>query len=141
MKTPNTLHAIGESLRTQDNRATAHPMFCVQKLVVDSGYDPGYTDTKCWWNPEMLEVAYDIEPKGKGWDGPFGYKTRWETVMVAFTEAGCEKYLELDGHNVRRQAHNGEVRIYVESFNRCPEMIAVRESLINNSPSVLTSAP
>lgn len=27
---------------------------------------------------------------------------------------------------------NGEVRIYAESFRRCPEMIAIREALMSN---------
>jgi hypothetical protein len=50
--------------------------------------------------------------------------------MVAFTERGCQEYLELDGHNVRHRAFRGEVRIYVESFRRCPEMLAIRAALL-----------
>lgn len=127
------LLAIGDRIRTQDNRITDQPMFCVQKLVADTGYDPCYCDNECWWNPELCEVAFDNEPEGDGWDGPFGYKLRWEDVMVAFTEQGCEEYLELDGHNIRHGAHQGKARIYVKSFNRCPEMITVREFLLANA--------
>jgi len=126
MNTEDQLKITAENLRTQDNRCTAEPMFCVQIKVRDTGYDIRYTDNECWWNPALLEVAYDQKPDGDGWDGPFGYKDRWETVMVAFTQAGCEEYLELNGHNDKHRAHNGEVRIYAESFRRCPEMLAIR---------------
>lgn len=128
-----TLEQISERLRTQDNRCTSNPMFCVQIKVRDVGYDLDYAEGSCWWNAEQLECVYD-EPKEFNhapnckWR-EYGYKDRWETVMVSFTEKGCEEYLELNGHNDRRRAHNGEVRIYVESFNRCPEMIAIREML------------
>ncbi len=127
-----TLEQISERLRTQDNRCTSNPMFCVQIKVRDVGYDTAYATNHCWRNFESDETIYDDdpnfqEPEGEEWS-EFGYVDRWETVMVAFTEKGCEEYLELNGHNGRR-AHKGEFRIYVESFNRCPEMIAIREML------------
>mgnify|MGYP000850307898 FL=1 len=129
------IKAIGERLRTQDNLCTANPMFCVQIKVRDVGYDSAYAANKCWHDSENDETIYDDdkdfkgEPEGGEWQ-EFGYVDRWETVMVAFTQKGCEEYLELDGHNCRRRAHNGEVRIYAESFNRCPEMIHIREQLM-----------
>lgn len=122
------LQTIAERLQTQDNRMTQNPMFCVQIKVRDIGYDAAYADDKCWWNSDDMEVVYE-EPKDlEGWE-EFGYKDRWEIVMVCFTEKGCDEYLELNGHNDARRAHDGEVRIYVESFNRCPEMILIRETL------------
>lgn len=56
--------------------------------------------------------------------------------MVAFTEGGCQEYIELNGHNDRSRAHKGEIRIYAESFRRCPEMIAIREWLMARRPLV-----
>lgn len=129
------LKAIAEALRTQDNRMTSNPMFCVQILRRDVGYDSAYSDHKCWHDSANERTVYDDDPdfteppEGSEWD-EFGYVDRWETVMVAFTESGCKRYLELNGHNDRSRAHNGQVRIYVESFNRCPEMIAIREALM-----------
>jgi hypothetical protein len=35
--------------------------------------------------------------------------------------------------NVKRRAFRHEVRIYVESFYRCPEMIAIREALMQTT--------
>ena len=112
-------------------------MFCVQIKVRDVGYDSSYATGICWYNSEKEQAKYDDdkrfkEPKERGWYKS-GYKDRWETVMVAFTQKGCEEYLELNGHNDKRRAFRGEVRIYAESFNRCPEMLAIREALIFNS--------
>lgn len=130
-----TLLEISERLRTQDNRITAAPMFCVQIKVRDVGYDAAYSDRRCWNDSANCETIYDDdkdfkEPEGEEWD-EFGYVDRWETVMVAFTEKGCEEYLNRNGHNDKRRAHKGEVRIYVESFNRCPEMIAIRDYIMS----------
>jgi len=129
------LRTIGERLNKQDNRCTQNPMFCVQIKRRDVGYDSAYAANKCWHDSANQETVYDDdkdfkgEPEGGEWD-EFGYVDRWETVMIAFTEEGCKEYLELDGHNCRSMAHNGEVRIYVESFNRCPEMIMIREAIM-----------
>lgn len=129
------LKQIGERLRTQDNRCTADPMFCVQIKVRDIGFDPGYASGRCWYNSEEEEAIFDDDPdfkeppEGEGWE-KYGYKDRWEDVMVAFTEDGCKEYQVLNGHNDRRRAHNGEVRIYAKSFYRCPEMIAIRKFLM-----------
>lgn len=124
------LLAISERLKTQDNRCTMNPMFCVQMKVRDIGMDADYATDTVWMDMESGNFD-EVPPETEG-AVEFGFKDRWETVMVAFTEKGCEEYLALDGHNVRRRAHNGEVRIYVESFNRCPEMIAIREALMAN---------
>lgn len=133
----NTLQEISERLKTQDNRCTAHPMFCVQIKRRDVGYDSRYSGSRCWLDSANEITIYDDdkdfkgEPEGDEWD-EFGYVDRWETVMVSFTEGGCEEYLRLNGHNDRLRAHNEEVRIYVESFYRCQEMIAIREALIES---------
>jgi hypothetical protein len=130
------LQDISARIKTQDNRITQHPMFCVQIKVRDVAYDAAYSDNKCWHARANEATIYDDDkdfagkPEGDEWE-EFGYRDRWETVMVSFTEGGCKEYLELNGHNDRRRAHNGEVRIYVESFRRCPEMIAIREYLMS----------
>ena len=129
------LPEISERLRTQDNRCTADPMFCMQIKVRDVGYYSGLVDNHCWRTEDAeSDTLYDGDPgfavpEGEEWDC-YGYVDRWETVMVAFTERGCQEFLELDGHNVRARAFRGEVRIYAESFRRCPEMLAIRAALL-----------
>jgi hypothetical protein len=119
---PSFLSEIGERLRTQDNRITENPMFCVQTHRRDVVPD-GFSDETVW--------VLDGEEVDADTDGAeeYGIRWRWETVMVAFTEEGCKEYLRQNGHNL------SEPRIYVESFNRCPEMIAIREWLMANIPS------
>ena len=124
------LLSITERLNTQDNQCTADPMFCVQEKKRDVGYDSAYSDNVCWVECGGEEIIYDDDkgfkrPTGYEWE-KFGYRDRWETVMVAFTEEGCKEYIRQNGHN-----HRGELKIYVESFRRCPEMIGIRNFLIS----------
>lgn len=126
------LSQIGERLKTQDNRCTVNPMFCVQERRRLVGLDSDYSENRCWYDTASDEVIYDDDkdfkgpPEGEEWN-EFGYVDQWFTVMVAFTEEGCKEYLRLNGHNLKHP------RIYVESFNRCPEMIAIREALIRKA--------
>lgn len=126
---------VSQRLRTQDNRATADPIFCVQILVRDVGYDWAYTDHHCWVDSANGETICDDdpnfkEPTGVEWE-KFGYTDRWETVKVALTERGCLNYLGVDGHNVKQRAFRGRFRIHVESMSRCQEMIDIREYLMH----------
>ncbi len=109
---------IAKRLKSQDNRCTVDPMFCVQEKTREIGFDAGYTDDTVWMDMESGDCQ-EVEPNTAG-AKEFGYKDTWVTVMVAFTEEGCKEYLRLNGHN-----HRGETQIYVESFRRCPEMIAI----------------
>ena len=128
MSDTSQIAEIGERILTQDNRSTSMPMFCVQQKRRETGYHTDYTERRCWWNADSSEMIYDDdlnfkEPEGDDWE-EFGYVDMWETVMVAFTEDGCKEYLQQNEHNLKKP------RIYVESFHRCPEMIAIREFLI-----------
>jgi len=119
---PPFLLEIAARLRTQDNRITENPMFCVQTKKRDV-VPEGFSCDSVW--------VLDGEEVDEGTEGAEEYniRERWETVMVAFTEEGCKEYLRQNGHNL------SEPRIYVESFNRCPEMIAIREWLLANTKS------
>lgn len=121
----------------ENDHYTVEPMFCLQILVRDAGFDAAYADNKCWYSPQLTEVAYDDDEgfpdldDEDGWDGPFGYRDRWETVMIALTQEGIDDYMRQNGHNVKRRAFRGETRTFVESFNRCQEMMAVRKFLMD----------
>lgn len=120
---------IASRLQAQDNRCTADPMFCLQIKVRDVGYDKNYSEGQTVWINMESGDSEEVPPETEGAE-EFGYKDRWETVMVAFTEKGLLDYMERDGHNVKRLAYNGETRIYVESFRRCDEMIRIRKALL-----------
>jgi hypothetical protein len=127
---------IAERLQKQDNRCTAEPMFCLQIKVRDAGYDKNYSEDTVWIN--MMSGDYEEVPPGTEGAEEFGFKDRWETVMVAFTEQGILDYMAKDGHNVKRRAYKGETRIYVESFHRCDEMIRIRHSLLERGSVKVT---
>jgi len=123
------LIAIAALLRTQDNRMTAEPMFCVQGRRRQYTMDTDHCDDVVWID---TDEHHEVDPPADGEETDtivkLGYIDSWETLMVAFTEKGCQEYLHLNGHNYR---HYKEVRIYVESFRRCPEMIAIRHWLLS----------
>jgi hypothetical protein len=124
------LRQIGDRLRNQDNRCTANPIFLVRGKERIYGLDSSASDEAVWmndeWNP--VDIPEDADPD----QPPHGltvvrYTARWKVLMVAFTEQGCKDHLRLNGHNYRIY---DEVGIYVDSLNRCPEMIAIREFLL-----------
>jgi hypothetical protein len=124
------LCAIGERLRTQDNRCTADPIFMLRGKRRIYGMDPIYTTDVVWIDTEegAREVPAPADPENPGdFVIQTGYCDVWEVLMVAFTEEGIKRHLELNGHNYR---HYQEVQIYADSLRRCPEMIAIREALM-----------
>ena len=139
------LSAIGERLRTQDNRCTANPAFCVQvlerigpiMLEYRSGeicfHDHGQCETYYHdgFDPERWAELKKLEDDGELPDEytAASYIEKWITVQTCFTEAGCKRYLELDGHNLR---HFHGVRIYADSFGgRNLEMLEIRKALLS----------
>lgn len=119
---------IAERLKTQDNRCTTEPMFCVQEKKTIYGLDPRWSDDIVWIDSEADHQ--EVPAPADGLETKTLQKTgkihRWETVMVAFTDIGSQEYIRLNGHN-----HSGELRIYADSFRRCPEMLAIRAYLLS----------
>jgi len=119
---------IGRLINTQDNRCTAEPMFCVQGRMRIYGMDTQWAQDTVWI--DTYDGAHEVEKPEDDQETDTiietGYVDVWETLMVAFTEDACKEHLELNGHNYGRYK---EVRIYVESFRRCPEMITIRKFL------------
>lgn len=128
------LAAIGELIRTQDNRITAEPIFIVQQKRMYAAH-PDYDHDRIAWigadgeaDPEehaFLEAEYQetgIEPDG--WTrAAVGYY--WDFVTACFSEQGCKDYLKRDGHNLR------EPRIYAAGSYRNDEWRLVRKHLLD----------
>lgn len=133
-----TLEKIGREVKTQDNRCTCEPMFCVQVCERIGPLIPEYCDgdrmmfhdhecTETFW-PESdrwreLKDLYDSGDLPENFSAG-GFSEVWKTVQVCLTEAGCKQYLDQDRHNLR---HYHGVRIYVESFRRNVEMTIIRQ--------------
>ena len=140
------MNEIRELLRTQDNRLTCEPVFCVEQKRRDWGYESGYSDDYAWVNPECdfdiveldtededeqaaIAKFEEAEAAGEATD-PWEmvhYKDRWEFVTACFTEKGAQAYIDLNGHNL------GETRIYVHSGYRNQEWIDVRAALMGGA--------
>ncbi|HFG2996081.1 TPA: ead/Ea22-like family protein [Escherichia coli] len=130
---PDSFGIIGENIRTQDNRITSDPMFCVyqkREIVVDADYDH---DRIIWVDEDgneankrqsrRLELLHENfrEPPEK-WRR-VAVKDIDEFVTCCFTEQGCKDYLAANGHNLRLPF------IYVKSGFRNAEYIGIRNWL------------
>ena len=101
------LKKTSELLRTQNNRATAHPLFIVYEKERIYGVDPDFHDDACVYEAEKLH-----------------YIVRNRFVSAHFTEAAAERYIAENNHNLCRPF------VYAASMHRCHEMMAIREFLI-----------
>ncbi|EFF1835426.1 ead/Ea22-like family protein [Escherichia coli] len=130
---PDSFGIIGENIRTQDNRITSDPMFCVyqkREIVVDADYD---YDRIVWVDEDgneankrqsrRLELLHENfrEPPEK-WRR-VAVKDIDEFVTCCFTEQGCKDYLAANSHNLRLPF------IYVKSGFRNAEYIGIRNWL------------
>jgi hypothetical protein len=72
-----------------------------------------------------MEAAHDNgEDEPDGWFRT-AYQDTWHFVTACFTEAGCNDYIRLNGHN-----HRGKLRVYADSSYRNEEFRAVRAFLM-----------
>ena len=141
----NTLEEIGARLRTQDNRCTASPMFIVQQQRFHT-CDPAEADEVAWFDNEGNQQDDETCARLDKLDDELSFSALknpeleeytkrgiihyWEFCMAAFTEEGCKEYLRLNGHNLH------EPRIYADSWHRCPEMLTIREYLMQLPPPI-----
>lgn len=129
------LEHLRENLRTQDNRLTAWPVFCVQQKRRLYGMDPEYAfdESGIVWvfdgeevdEEERCKLEANYDATGEEPDGytRTGFQDIWEFVTCCFTEQGAKDYLECNGHNLKGP------RIFVESAYRNEEWQRVAKLL------------
>lgn len=134
MNVTNDLMAIGDLIRTQDNRITDQPLFVVQEKVRDAGYDSAYASDYVWVDfdrdhreadertAKRLDALDDDGRHFGAWEKVY-YVDRWEFVTACFTEQGCKDFIKRDGHN------HSELRIYAYGSYRNQEFRTVRDFL------------
>lgn len=128
---------VGQGIGTQDNRATAHPIYYVEQRVRDYGYDCDRFDAPHVWVREdefdveadeeetkRLDELYEDDPCDTvdGWER-VGFRDRWERVQPFFTLCAAEDYMRSQRHNLR------DPRIFVGSAYANFEWILVRRLL------------
>jgi len=134
--TKEQLKEIANELQTQDNRATADPLFCVFEKEQICGMDPDYTDTYEWvldYDSETIGDADDLmreceltEEQAEN-DDRFRkgyYIERDRFVNAHFTEKAALEHIRINGHNLRKPF------VYVTSLFRCNEMVGIRNALL-----------
>ena len=104
---------ITHEINTQDNRATADPLFCVFEKERIYGIDPAFSDG------DGVEINEDGEK--------VLYVERDKFVNAHFTERAAKEHIRINRHNLKSPF------IYVTSLWRCDEMIAIRNALANQS--------
>lgn len=129
--------SLAEKLRTQDNACTADPIYTVQEEVTVYGFDPGYGGDLEWFTDDgdytpatptkarRLEALYQHhgEPR-EGWMRTYSRK-HWETRETFLTLDASNEYIA-----TRQRKHRGQLRLYVESAYRNPELRKLREQLL-----------
>jgi len=114
------LEALAHEIETQDNLATAHPVFVVQQKRTVYGVSDDYSDGSIWvYAGEECEFE-DLDDSEIEDAILVGFADTWEFVTACFTRKGCEDYIKANGHNLK------EPRIYVESAHRNREWIMLR---------------
>lgn len=142
LSVPNELLAIGELLRTQDNRATDQPMFIVQQQVehpCDEERDGRFESTRVVWYE--VDGGGEVSPLRAERLGALNKGCRigrkysafydrcvmgmqYEYVTACFTEEGAKAHLDVNGHNLEKP------RIYAMGSYRNFEFRAIRNWLM-----------
>ena len=136
LRLPPEIAAIAEQLRTQDNRATAHPIFLVQQRRRVYGIDPAWGGACVWLHCDGDEAeedkaamldSIDADDVPDEWKFT-GYVDEWDFVTACLTEAGAQSYIDKNRHNLT------DPRVYAASGYRNDEVIALRSFLLGRVP-------
>lgn len=129
--------ALIEALSTQDNAATADPIFYVEVRERIYGMDfEEFDGSYVWVREDECDVEAD-EAEAKALDEKYadtgddpidgwrrlGHIDTWKKVQPFFTRDGAQRYLDANRHNLK------EPRIYVGSAYRNSEWQYVRSKL------------
>ena len=139
----DVLKKSASSILTQDNLGTANPAYCVKERTRHFGIDDNYQNDGYEWFCSEQQEGFDcdcdmhdalntiaeytgedeVNMNGDTYQKCY-YRDEERTVTTCFTREHAQDYIDGNRHNLKNPF------IYVESFNRNPEMLAVRELLI-----------
>lgn len=141
------LSAIGELIRTQDNRITDQPFFAVMTKREIVGSEDHDCDRICWVENQSgnyveatetqhrrLEAIYQAKYEVRdGWDR-YAMKEIDVFVTGCFTEQGCKDYINKNGHNLNKPF------IYAFGSYRNDEYQTVRKFIMQMPETPATDA-
>lgn len=135
---------IKKELETQDNLATAHPIFCVydwEKIPTDSDYsdnyfwcqDEGeYTDDEVKQilrdnNIEFTDDNWEDKAKEDSWNKVY-YLEKKVFINCFFTRKAAQRFIDQNHYHYSEKVH-----IYVNCLWRNPEMQGIREGIMKGN--------
>ena len=142
------LKQLAENIRTQDNRITQNPIFCVYEkeyVVLNHEYSSRFDTRYVWVSDEGCTFTVD-DKEFSALDNLTGrdeitvdgikYEKICQSIIPCFitaffSENGANEYLRVNGHNLN------EPYIHIHSLNRNAEMIGLRNHLINDFEGML----
>jgi hypothetical protein len=135
MKPFERLKQLVERLTTQDNRATAHPLYCVEQEHRIYGMREDCADKYIWQRKESLDCTFrtkeevvafcdELTIDEDDFEKVF-YALEWRFVNAHFTEDAAQQYIDNNDHNLTNP------RIFVTSQHSCYEWIEIVEILKN----------
>lgn len=133
---PESIQRIARAMQSQDNRATANPLWELRVVRHHYGYNPDYADGTEWRHcdgftasdaeAEKLEAEYQRTGKVPDEWARVGYRAVVEHHQTFLTQQGLDDYLAVNGHNVLPDRH-----VYVNCAYRNAEIAAVRDFLLS----------
>ena len=133
---PESIQRIARAMQSQDNRATANPLWELRVVRHRYGYNPDYAEGIEWRHcdgftasdaeAEKLEAEYQRTGEVPEAWARVGYREVIEHHQTFLTQQGLDDYLKANGHNVPENRH-----VYVNCAYRNAEIAAVRDFLLS----------
>jgi hypothetical protein len=127
------------NLKTQYNRATADPIYCVQERIKEPRPDEYSSDGTfyvervsgdCDQYDSLIEMYRNLLENGhtkdeiRGEYDVINYTEEWHTVQACFTEQGAQWFINRKKHDYKK------LQIYAESLYHNYEMRTLRNILL-----------
>ena len=133
---PENIQRIARAMQSQDNRATANPVWRLLVVRRHYGYNPDYAEGVEWRHADgftadedeaaKLEAEYQRTAHVPDEWARVGYRDVMSHHQTFLTQQGLDDYLAVNGHNVPENR-----MVYVDCAYRNAEIQAVRDFLLS----------
>lgn len=122
------LQEIADDLRTQDNQATAEPIYVVEQVERTYYIELDFAEQFVFVNDDGEEVDSEAEGATK-----VGCSDRWIYVTCFLTQRAADFYISRNRHNLKNP------RVFVASGYRNDEIQLLRRALMRMLPERKTA--
>lgn len=125
------IKVLAHEMITQDNLATAHPLYCVYEKKKIYGMTESHADGFIWTREgeeiDQSEIEFDVDGDPKVEFTKLFFKEINSFVNAHFTMKAAKKFVAENNHNFP------DTFVYVTSLQRCNEMIQLQEWIKNQA--------